>query len=185
MHIVTTTLAILFLLAVPALAQDPLISPYRDQAGMGLRGLNEKEIAELKAGSGMALARAAELNSYPGPRHVLDAIAAGKLAASDEQRARIEHVFTGMNRDAVRVGSRILHEEQSLETGFRTATMTEADLHARVARIAALQGELREIHLAAHVTTRAILSADQIARYNELRGYTGSAIKDRDHQHKH
>jgi hypothetical protein len=180
-----TTIAILFLLAVPALAQDQLISPHKDQAGMGLRGLNEKEIAELKAGSGMALARAAELNNYPGPRHVLDAIAAGKLAASDEQRERIAQLFTGMNRDAVRVGSQILHEEQSLETGFRTATMTESDLHARVARIADLRGELREIHLAAHVTTRALLSADQIARYNELRGYTGSGIKNHDHQHKH
>jgi hypothetical protein len=74
---------------------------------------------------------------------------------------------------------------QKLETGFRTATMTESDLHVRVTRIAALQGGLRAIHLAAHVTTRAILSESQIVRYNELRGYTESAVKHQDGQHKH
>jgi predicted outer membrane protein len=172
---ILTTSAILLLLTVPALAQDQLTSPYRQQADKGLRGLDEKEIADLKAGAGMRLARAAELNSYPGPRHVLDAIEAGKLTASPEQRERVQEVFKGMNRDAVRVGAQILDEEQRLETGFRTATMTESDLHSRVARIAALQGELRTIHLAAHLMTRAILSESQIARYNELRGYTGGS----------
>ena len=133
----------------------------------------------------MRLARAAELNSYLGSRHVLDAIEAGKLAASPEQRERVQQVFNGMNRDAVRVGTQILDEELRLEAGFRTATMTESDLQSRVARIAALQGELRTIHLAAHLMTRAILSESQIVRYNELRGYTGSAIKHQDGEHKH
>ena len=176
---------IFLLVAGPTLAQDQLTSPYRQQVERGLRGLDEKEIAELKAGAGMRLARAAELNSYPGPRHVLDAIAAGKLAASAEQRERVQQVFNEMNRDAVRVGTQILEEEQRLETGFRTGTMTESDLHARVTRIAALQGELRAIHLAAHLATRAILSESQIIRYNELRGYPESASKHQDGQHKH
>src|SRR5207245_922014 len=116
--------------AVPSLPQEQLTTPYKQQAERGLRGLDEKEIAELKAGAGMRLARAAELNSYPGPRHVLDAIAAGKLAASAEQRERVQQVFNEMNRDAVRVGTQILEEEQMLETGFRTTTMTESDLRS-------------------------------------------------------
>ena len=133
----------------------------------------------------MGLARAAELNSYPGPRHVLDAIAAGKLAASREQLERIQRVFDGMNRDAVRLGTRILDEEQQLEAEFRAATMTESALHSRVARIAVLQGELRTIHLAAHLMTRAILSESQITRYNEVRGYRGSPGTHENQQHKH
>jgi hypothetical protein len=177
--------AICLLVAVPALAQDQLTSPYRQQAEKGLRGLDEKEIAELKAGAGMRLARAAELNSYPGPRHVLDAIEAGKLAGGAEQRERVQQVFNRMNRDAVRVGTQILEEEQRLETGFRTATITESDLRSRETRIAALQGELRAIPLAAHLTTRSILSESQITRYNELRGYTESTIKHQGGQHKH
>src|SRR5207245_4666002 len=114
--------------AVPSLPQEQLTTPYKQQAERGLRGLYEKESAELKAGAGMRLARAAELNSYPGPRHVLDAIEAGKLAASSEQRERVQQVFNGMNRDAVRIGTQIHEEEQRLETGCERATMTESGL---------------------------------------------------------
>lgn len=178
-------LTFLLLMTSSALAQDRLNSPYRQQAATGLRGLNEKEIADLKAGNGMGLARAAELNSYPGPRHVLDAIAEGKLSATREQRERIQQVFNTMNRDAVDVGGKILAEEQILEAGFRSATMTDTDLRSRITRIAALQGELRAIHLAAHILTRGILSETQIDRYNELRGYTVSPDTHDNQKHKH
>ncbi|HEV8439935.1 MAG TPA: hypothetical protein VGT40_17735 [Methylomirabilota bacterium] len=180
-----TAVAILLLVAGPAFAQDRLISPYRHQAETGLRGLDQREIAELKAGNGMGLARAAELNSYPGPRHVLDAVAAGKLMASAEQIQRVQRVFDEMQNDARRVGAQILEREQQLEMGFQTASITESDLRERVTRIAALQGELRAIHLAAHLATRAILSDSQVARYNELRGYTTGSADRQEHQHKH
>jgi hypothetical protein len=173
------------LFASPAAAQDRLSSPYRHQIESGLRGLDENEIADLKAGNGMGLARAAELNSYPGPRHVLDAVAAGKLIASPDQIERVQRVFDGMKRDAQRVGAQILEEEQRLESSFRAETITEADLRSRVDRIAALQGQLRAIHLAAHLATRAVLSDRQIARYNELRGYQAEKSDSPVHQHKH
>jgi hypothetical protein len=182
---VAIILTVLLLMTVPGLAQDPLNSPYRRQAETGLRGLDEKEIADLKAGTGMGLARAAELNSYPGPRHVIDAIEQGRLPASRDERERIQQVFNTMNGNAVSVGAKILAEEQQLEAGFRSATIAEPELHSRVARIAALQGELRAIHLSAHLATRRILSDTQIARYNELRGYTASQEKHDTRQHKH
>jgi len=180
-----TALFVLLLIAGAALAQDRLSSPYRQQAETGLRALDEKEIADLKAGTGMGLARAAELNSYPGPRHVLDAIASGRLPASREQLERIQQVFNTMNSDAVNIGAKILAEEQTLEAGFRSATITDAELRSRVAAIAALRGELRTIHLTAHLVTRRILSETQIARYNELRGYTATEDKHQNQQHKH
>jgi hypothetical protein len=90
-----------------------------------------------------------------------------------------------MNHDAVRVGAQILGEEQALESGFRSATMTDTELRSRVATIAALQGQLRVIHLAAHLATRAVLSESQIARYNELRGYAVRQDNDQNHKHKH
>ena len=183
----TIMLTVVLLVTTPGLAQDRLTapSPYRHQAEMGLRGLDENEIAELKAGAGMGLARAAELNGYPGPRHVLDAIAEAKLAATPEQRERIQEIFTAMNRDAVSIGTKILAEEQALEAAFRSATITESDLRSRVARIAALRGELREIHLAAHLVTRRVLSDAQIARYNELRGYVADPHKHDGHRRTH
>jgi hypothetical protein len=179
------TLAAVLLITAPGLAQGRLTSPYRQQFDTGLRGLDAKEIDDLKAGNGMGLARAAELNNYPGPRHVLEAIQEGKLTASQEQRERVQRVFNTMNHDAVRIGAQILGEEQTLETGFRSATITDTELRARVATIAALQGQLRVIHLAAHLATRAVLSESQLARYNELRGYAAGADKDQKQEHKH
>jgi hypothetical protein len=178
-------LAVTLLLGAPVLAEDRLTSPYRQQAAAGLRGLSDSETSELRAGAGMGLARAAELNGYPGPRHVLDAVAAGKLRASAEQVQRVQKVFDEMKREAQRIGARILEEERQLEAGFSAATMTGDELRSRVARIAALQGELRTIHLSAHLATRAILSDTQVARYNELRGYTEGAGEHQHMQHQH
>ena len=59
------------------LAAQPLTSPYREQLASEIRGLTAKEIEDFREGRGMALARAAELNGYPGPRHMLDAVEAG------------------------------------------------------------------------------------------------------------
>src|SRR5262245_10813891 len=167
-----TFLALMLLVVTSSPAQDRLTSPYRHQEQTGLRGLNEQEVAELRAGTGMGLARAAELNSYPGPRHVLDAVEARELQASAEQVAQVQRIFDTMKRDAQNVGAQILGEEARLETAFRSATITDPELRAHVVQIAALQGELRTIHLRAHLATRALLSDVQVARYNELRGYT-------------
>lgn len=167
------TFALVLLIAAAPGAQDRLTSPYRHQVEKGLRGLDESEIAGLRDGAGMTLARAAELNSYPGPRHVLDAVDAGQLRASPEQIQGVGRIFDDMKREAQRVGARIIEEEEGLESAFRGGAIAEGDLRARVARIAALQGELRTIHLRAHVATRALLSDAQVARYNEIRGYTG------------
>ena len=153
-------------------AGSELRSPYRAQALSGLRGLDAREIADLRAGRGMGLARAAELNGYPGPRHVLDAIDSGDLRAAGGQRIQIDGIFERMKRDAIRVGGNILHEEELLEAAFRAGTVSDAEVRSRVARIAVLQGELRAIHLAAHNATRAILSDAQVAQYKQLRGYT-------------
>ena len=55
--------------------------------------------------------------------------------------------------------------------------MTEEALSAAVAKIARLQGELRTIHLRAHLATRDTLTRHQILEYDRLRGY---AVK---HEH--
>jgi hypothetical protein len=182
---IVPSLSLLLLFVATAAAQDRLISPYQPQAQSELLGLNDSEIAELRAGTGMGLARAAELNSYPGPRHVLDAVEAGRFPASPDQVQQVRLIFDGMKGDAQRVGAEILREEESLEAAFRASTITDDDLRLRVTRIAKLQGELRAIHLRAHVATRAILSAAQLARYNELRGYTTSPADHPRQPHTH
>lgn len=51
------------------------------------------------------------------------------------------------------------------------------------AKAAALAGEYRLSHLDAHRRTRALLSSEQVARYDELRGYAKPAAEDHLHRH--
>ena len=172
-------------LAAPVAADDVLTSPYRSQTLSEIRGLTEKEISELRQGRGMGLARAAELNGYPGPRHVLDAVGAGRLQLTPDQVQTVQRLFDDMSSEAQRLGNMVLKEEWALEQAFRKGAISEADLHASVGRIAALQGDLRAVHLRAHLETRLVLSEPQIQRYNQLRGYTAGSPKDQKHEHRH
>jgi hypothetical protein len=180
-----TTCLIVLSVAVPAAAEEALTSPYRQQISTEIRGLTDKEIAELREGRGMGLARAAELNGYPGPRHVLDAVREGRLRLSPDQVQTVQRLFDGMAREAQRLGVLVLREELALESEFRAGTISEADLRARVGRIAALAGELRAVHLRTHLDTRPVLSELQIQHYNQLRGYTADSPQTHEHQPRH
>ena len=59
-------------------------TPYAGMQARPIKALSDQQIADLKAGRGMGLALAAELNGYPGPLHVLEL--ADKLDLSAEQR---------------------------------------------------------------------------------------------------
>jgi hypothetical protein len=176
---------LVLLIAAPLAADEALTSPYRGQTLTGIRGLTEKEISELRQGRGMGLARAAELNGYPGPRHVLDAVGAGRLQLTSEQVQTVQRLFDGMSSEAQRLGSMVLREEWALEQAFRKGAISEADLHASVGRIAVLQGDLRVVHLRTHLETRSVLSEQQIQHYNELRGYSADSPKKKEHEHRH
>jgi hypothetical protein len=47
-----------------------------------------------------------------------------------------------------------------------------------------LRSELRVVHLGAHLETRALLSAAQVGRYNELRGYKADSGQS-EHRQRH
>ena len=169
----------------PSGAEGAADSPYRHQMDAEIRGMTSQEIAELRAGSG--LARAAELNGFPGPRHVLDAVAAGQLELRADQLEAVRQIHQHMQSEAQRLGARLLDEERTLEGAFRSRAITAADLDARLARIAALQAELRAVHLRAHLTTRPLLSPEQLARYDEIRGYVPPVppVAPGAHPHRH
>ena len=164
-------------------AQHDLTSPYRQQQSTEIRGLSKQEVDDLREGRGMGLARAADLNSYPGPRHLLDAVQASQLQLTDEQLSAVKQLFGEMSAEAKRLGDVILKEEQALEAGFRGGKISEADLKDRVSRIASLQGELRLVHLRTHLRTRALLSEHQINLYNQLRGYLRGQTGSEQHPH--
>src|SRR5262249_3082774 len=100
--LLSTGVVLVCLLATATLAgaQGQLLSPYREQQSTAVRGLSPGEIDDLRAGRGMGLARPAELNGYPGPRHVLDAAAAGHMPMTPEQHTAVQQIFDAMSAAA-------------------------------------------------------------------------------------
>ena len=153
------------LLASVAIAQ----TPYAGMQARPIKALSDKDVADLKAGRGMGLALAAELNGYPGPSHVLEL--ADKLNLSADQKARVSQLFESMKAEAVPVGIKLIEQETELDRLFVSRAIQPESLKAATAAIATTQGELRETHLKYHLSTVALLTHSQIQQYAALRGY--------------
>lgn len=167
------------LLAEPVQADD---APYAGQQGRSIKALSDEDIAALRKGEGMGMAKAAELNGYPGPTHVLQL--ASQLGLTEAQRGDVQAIFSRMSTAAKPLGGELIAQEQALDQLFAKGDITPDRLAAATAAIAALQVRLRAVHLFAHLETRALLNADQIARYEQLRGY-GNPQAPGEHHHHH
>ena len=148
---------------------------YAGEERREIKSLSGEEIEQLLQGHGMGLAKAAELNHYPGPRHVLDL--GGQLELTAEQRAATEAAFARMREEAVRLGKQIVERERALDAMFAKGEIDAERLRAATSEIAGLQGNLRAAHLTAHLEMRRLLSPQQIKKYDELRGYAGTGTQ--------
>ena len=163
---------------VPALAVAQT-NPYAGQESRDIKALSAEEVESYLSGSGMGLAKAAELNRHPGPKHVLEL--ADRLGLSESQRKAVQASFDRMHARAVELGRSLVAEERALDGAFAEARLDASSLAERVRSIARVQGDLRLTHLTAHIETRAILTPEQIAAYDRLRGYDSGG----GHEHHH
>ncbi|MGD2136338.1 MAG: hypothetical protein PVF27_09260 [Gemmatimonadales bacterium] len=167
MHrLLSLTLLALILGAAASAAQD---TPYAGLETREIKALSAERIAGYLNGQGMGYALAAELNSYPGPKHVLQL--ADSLALTAQQREHVRAVLDAMHADAVRLGREIVSAEGRLDSLFATGAIDDASLEETVAELGRFEGRLRYVHLRAHLATRAALTAHQRMRYDQLRGY--------------
>jgi Spy/CpxP family protein refolding chaperone len=155
--------------SVPALAVPQTVSPYVGQETRQVKALSADEVEAYLHGDGLGMAKAGELNHYPGPKHVLQM--ADHLGLTAGQRRRIENVRVAMTAAAVPLGIQIVDAERALDGAFANRTIDKERLHVATARIGELQGRLRAVHLSAHLATRAILRPEQVAAYDHMRGY--------------
>lgn len=177
-------LALAILLApAPSRAQAPSPSPYVSNHSDVVKTLTPDEAKGLLEGEGMGLARPAEMNGFPGPRHVLDL--ADSLALTADQRARIEAIRAAMSEEAVARGRRIVDGERALDAAFAGGVPTEASIREILASIEADRGALRLAHLRAHLATAEILDRHQVHAYARLRGYGGHEAGTGDDAHVH
>jgi Spy/CpxP family protein refolding chaperone len=167
----------LALIALPlpnaALTQHAPSQPYAGLRARPAEALSQEQIADLRAGRGMGLALAAELNGYPGPLHVLEQAEA--LGLSPAQRERTRALFEAMRAEAVPLGERLIKEETALDRLFATKSVEPASLEAATRAIGAAHAALRAAHLRYHLAMMELLSPEQVRRYGELRGYAGAA----------
>jgi hypothetical protein len=165
--LITTALV---LLSGFALGQQP----YAGLQNRTIKTLSEQQIADLNAGRGMGLALAAELNGYPGPIHAIEL--AEQLHLSADQIGKLKLLFEAMKAETIPLGATLISQERSLNDDFAKHTVTLASLKGTTEKIGATQAALRAAHLKYHLSTVEILTANQVTRYNELRGYSSDGM---------
>lgn len=156
--------------------------PYAGMETRAIKALSDQQIGDLKAGRGMGLALAAELNGYPGPIHAIEL--AHKLGLAPDQIAKLKDLFEAMKAETIPLGLQLIAEERTLDDAFAGRTVTPASLDAETQKIGATQARLRAAHLKYHLSTVAVLTPEQTAKYKELRGYSGAAAPHHPHMHQ-
>jgi Spy/CpxP family protein refolding chaperone len=158
---------VLTLLPTVALAQP---SSYAGQEAREVKALSTQEVEDLLHGRGSGMAKAAELNSYPGPAHALDMVE--KLGLDDRQVTALNEVRARMTASAKALGSEIVERERTLDRLFAENRADKTLVEMSALEIGQLRGRLRAVHLAAHLETKALLTGEQVRRYDVLRGYS-------------
>lgn len=153
-----------------ALAQ---VSPYVGQERYDIKSLSPQEVTALLAGQGAGFAKAAELNGYPGPAHVIKL--ADQLTLTPEQLQRSQQLTDEHRQRARRLGTELLAAEHALDRLFAERQVDAAAVESATARISLLQARLRAEHLNTHLLQTAVLSTEQARRYSELRGYAAGS----------
>ena len=174
---------VLIVIALSPMVWAQSHQPYAGQEMRDIKALSPVEIEGYLDGHGMGLAKAAELNHYPGPKHVIDL--ADKLQLTADQRAKTQAVYDAMRQEAAELGKQIVNAERYLDRLFASQAITTSTLQEHIHKLAASQGQLRLVHLKAHLAQRVILTPQQIAHYDTLRGYDHNRQHDHHHQNRH
>ncbi len=71
------------------------LSPYAGQEKREIKAISVEDIEGYLTGQGMGFAKAAELNHYPGPKHVLEL--AGELSLEEKQIDKTKKIYNRMH----------------------------------------------------------------------------------------
>lgn len=160
-------------LVVPCLLfAESYSSKYQGEELRKIKTLSKDDISELQKGGGWGLAKAAELNGYPGPLHILQM--ESEISLTPTQKSKVQTLYRDMNAQAVVLGQELIDLEGNLNTAFAEQNIDSESLEKHVTAIEAIRSSLRTLHLSAHLETPNILTEEQITLYNRLRGYSSN-----------
>jgi hypothetical protein len=177
--IAACAVAVITALSSTATAQSS--QPYSGMQSRPIKALSDQQVADLRAGRGMGLALAAELNGYPGPSHLLEL--SDKLALTSDQHSALKGMFDAMKAETIPIGENLIVQEERLDRLFTEKTVSVERLKDATKDIGETQARLRNAHLGYHLQARAILEPSQIHRYAELRGYGAERQEPTRHRH--
>lgn len=151
--------------SAPTATPAPAPRPTRAQPCAGLEArpitaLAPGKVDDLLAGREATYALVAELNHHPGPSHALDL--AAELGLSPEQHGARQ-----------RSGQDLVDREVWLDGAFAEGT-ARAERVTELTAAAETEGGVPVSHLRAHPTVKAILTPEQVARHDRLRGSAGA-----------
>jgi hypothetical protein len=86
-----------------------------------------------------------------------------------------------MQARAIPLGKELVEEERVLERLFASRAVNSESLGQALNRIGRLQGQVRHVHLDAHVEQTALLTPAHLEKYNRLRGH-GITVEQESHQ---
>lgn len=152
-----------------SVAAEAPANPYAGQEVRAIKALSDQDVSSLLAGKGAALAKAAELNGYPGPAHVLELAEPLHLDAAQVEATR--QLMTAHNSRARQLGADLVASERELDALFARAQASPALVDQATQRVGVLQARLRAEHLTTHLMQTDLLSVEQARQYNVLRGY--------------
>lgn len=155
-------------LLISALLMSCAGSPDKQDPASTSRTLAQQDVDGLLLGMGMGMAAPAEINGYPGPRHVLEL--KDELDLTPDQRFATSRLIGQMLGQARALGQRIVDAERRLDADMASGELSGPQIKARVEGIASLRAQLRFTHIDAHLKQKKILRPEQVARYYELRG---------------
>jgi len=159
--------------AAPALAQEAHGHIHAGQESRAIASLSDEEVSAFREGAGMGFALIAELNHYPGPKHVLEL--ADSLALDPGTIEKVREVFDGMQAEAIRLGNLYLENEAAFDRSFAERDVDPEGVGEWARQSAFVLAELRATHLNAHLAVRELIGEDAVTRYDRLRGYHGGA----------
>jgi hypothetical protein len=149
-------------------------TPYKGEQLREIKTLSDTEIDSLINGQGMGFAKVAELNHYPGPKHVLEL--ADDLNLTSAQISETTIVFNRMKVEAIRLGKELVNGEEELDRLFENSTITAEMLDNRLIVLGGVRAQLRGTHLQAHLAQRLVLTPHQLHQYDKLRGYSDNKM---------
>lgn len=150
-------------------------SPYAGEQNRAIKSLSASEMAGLQSGAGMTYAKAAELNGYPGPAHVLEL--AGPLQLNDPQQKATQSLMDQHKARARELGVQLVEAERQLDLAFASKKVDASVVDELTRRTGLIQARLRAEHLQTHLSQTGLMTPQQIASYQRLRGYEQSPAR--------